>query len=260
MMSNRQEKHHTLEIAALAEDRLEPVSDLSAATQEVLFVMADTLRDEDVNALAACKERLSRAGGRPFFIRACHRNGESSGPAGLFDLTLVCGRDSDLPLDLPAETVVSMLCGDFPLDREKLLRPGRLVCFEHMAAWGNDPEGVNELGLSKQDMDELRQALKEAGAEERWRPLGTDPAQAVDELCRDLRREIDAARAEDGIFSRVLICATVSPDVGMDVLDRCASVLTEGGLKPENIIFQLEFMLTPPFSLIRLRGMIGTGS
>lgn len=103
---------------------------------------------------------------------------------GLFDQVAICGRKDDLPLDLPAETVFSMLHGDFPLDSEEILRPGRLVCLEH---------SVNR---------ESR------------------PAQAVDGLCRVLRRGIDAARAEDGAFSRLFLCMTVSPDVTMDVFDR----------------------------------------
>lgn len=224
MTGNRQGKNHALQIAALAEDRLEPVTDLSRTGREVLFVMADTLEDEDAGALAACRERLRRAGGRPFFIRTCHRRGEGAVPAGLFDLTVICGRESDLPLELPAETVVSMLCGDLPLERGELLWPGRLVCFEHSAVW----EG--------------------------------SPAQAADALRLALRREIDAARAEDGIFSRLLVCVTASPDVGMDVFDRCASALTEGGVRPEGIVFQLEFTDSASERSVTVRGMTGTGS
>lgn len=224
MISNTQEKDRALQIAALAEDRLEPVADLANTGREVLFVMADTLKGEDVSTLAACKERLRGAGGRPFFIRACHRHGGSAGPVGLFDQTVVCGREDDLPLDLPAETVFSMLHGEFPLEREEILRPGRLVCFERGAVW------------------ESRSA------------------QAADELCRGLRWEVDAARAEDGAFSRLLICMTVSPDVGMDAFDRCASALTEGGVWPDGIILQLEFTDRAPANFITVRGMVGTGS
>lgn len=223
MTGNRQEKNHALQIAALAENRLEPVTDLSRTGREVLFVMADTLEDEDADALAACRERLRRAGGRPFFIRTCHRRGEGAVPAGLFDLTVICGRESDLPLELPAETVASMLRGDHPLERGELLRPGRLVCFEHSAVW----EG--------------------------------SPAQAADALCLALRREIDAARAEDGIFSRLLVCVTASPDVG-DVFDRYAFALTEGGVRPEGIVFQLEFTDSASERSVTVRGMTGTGS
>lgn len=224
MNGKGQKTDHTLQIAALAEDGLEPVTDLANADQEVLFVMADTLTDEDTGALSAYRERLRGARGRPFLIRACHRHSEGSGPADLFDLTVICGRENDLPLSIPAETFFSMLHGDLPLDREELLRPGRMVCFEHSAVW----EG--------------------------------SPAQAVDKLCRALREEIDAAAAEDGIFSRLLTCVTVSPDVTMDVFERCASALTEGGVMPGGIFLQLEFTDRAPDSYIKVRGMIGTGS
>lgn len=82
----------------------------------------------------------------------------------------------------------------------------------------------------------------------------------MDELCRALLRELDVARAEDGIFSRLLTCVTVSPDVTMDEFDRCASALTKGNVWPGGVFLQLEFTDSAPDSLIWMRGMIGTGT
>lgn len=224
MTSKIQENSNALQIAALTEDSLEPVADLAATAQEVLFVMADTLRGEDVGALAAYKERLREARGRPFLIRACHRHSEDSGPEGLFDLTVICGRESDLPLSLPAEMFYFMLCGEFPLERKELLRPGRLMCFSHSAIWGDCP------------------------------------TKEVDELCRALRRELDTVRAEDKAPSRYYICVTATPDVTMDELDQCMTVLTNGGIRPSGIVFQMVLSTDPPKRIIHARGMIETGA
>lgn len=83
IISKKQGEGDILQITALTEDGLEPVTDLAATDREVLFVLADTLKEEDVNALAAYKERLRGAGGRPFFIRSCHRHSKNAGPAGM---------------------------------------------------------------------------------------------------------------------------------------------------------------------------------
>lgn len=143
---------------------------------------------------------------------------------GLFDLTAVCGEDQ--PTTLPVHTISSMLDGDLSSwTVEELLpalcRQGRISCFASNATWENDP------------------------------------ARDVEKLCRALRRELAAARAEHGELFRCFVSFGVSPDVGMEIFERCTSILTREGVPPEGIFLQVKFMDPPVNRVIRVRGMVG---
>lgn len=210
-------------VSSLYFDRLEPVDDLAETRRETLLVTANALSGKACHALAACKDRLRGEGKKPFFIRACHRRGEDAVADGLFDLTFVCGGEEgdEPPLTLPGDILVSMLNGLFPLDRGEILQPGRLSCFARTVAW----EG--------------------------------DSGDAAGQFRQILRREAAAAKAENETLSRFLVCITVNPELGMDMFERCVSALSEGDVRPEDVVFQLEFDEAAPENTITVRGMIG---
>lgn len=208
-----------MEIVALVEDRLEQVTHLASTDREVLFVMSDRLAGADVKALQAWKKRLAGEGRRPFLVLSCHRQGETLGPKGLFDMTAICGREKDLSLSLPAETVAAMLGGELPVERGELLRPGRLVCFTHSAAWTGEPK------------------------------------EAVDKLCSALRQEVAAAR--DGSATRLAFCVTAPGEVELEYVLQCGNVLTGEGAVSGSILFQMELTDNAPGRSITVRGLVG---
>lgn len=74
---------------------------------------------------------------------------------------------------------------------------------------------------------------------------------------RALRREIAAAKAENETPSRLQICITVNPELGMDIFDRCVNALTEENVCTEDVLFQLEFDETAPENAVAARRMVG---
>ena len=209
-----------MNVVAWVDGGLEQVTHLDATDREVLFVMSDRLTGANIKALQSWKERLDLAGKQPFLILACHRKGETLGPKGLFDLTVICGREEDLPLSLPAETMVDMLRGDFAEFRQReLLHPGRLVCFEHSATWTGDSK------------------------------------EAMDGLCHALRQEM--VGAQDGSPVRILACATGPYDLAWDIFMRCGEALTLKGVLDKEFLFQMHLTGRGADNRVTVRGMVG---